>query len=166
MISPCQPGFLCESVGCNRVCRGKGVLPVEPLWSVNPIDPVRPINPINTRCITQCQMSSDCGINGRCVRQGCNRVCENRGIGNVLPIGSIIPGLPNLGCRDECRRSIECGVGAVCIRRDCRRVCEVSVIVKGCANQCNSSNECPFNQVCIRRGCGNVCARNTVGIKY
>jgi hypothetical protein len=47
------------------------------------------------------------------VRQGCNRVCENSLIDQVLPINPVIPGLPGLGCRDECRRSIECGVGAV-----------------------------------------------------
>ena len=106
-------------------------------------------------------MSSDCGVNDRCVRQGCNRVCENRGIDNVLPIGSIIPGLPSLGCRDECRRSIECGVGAVCIRQGCRRVCEVSVIdltfPKGCIDQCNTSIDCNRNQMCARRGCRNIC---------
>ena len=152
LSSPCKPGFVCESVGCNRLCRGnKGVLPVEPLW---------PINPINTRCATQCQRSSDC-INGRCVRQGCNRVCENRLIDQVLPINPVIPGLPGLGCRDECRRSIECGVGAVCIRRGCRRVCEVSVIdltfPKGCIDQCNTSNDCNGNQLCARRECGNIC---------
>ena len=153
---------MCESVGCNRLCRGnKGVLPVEPLWAIYPIDPVRPIVPINTRCITQCQMSSNCGVNGRCVRQGCNRVCENRGIGNILPIGPIIPGLPNPDCRDECRSSIECGVGAACVRRGCSQVCEVGVIdptyPKGCVDQCNSSIDCKFNQMCVRRGCRNIC---------
>jgi hypothetical protein len=80
-------------------------------------------------CVTQCQRSSDC-INGRCVRQGCNRVCENRLIDQVLPINPVIPGLPGLGCRDECRRTIECGVGAVCIRRGCRRVWLAGWLIK------------------------------------
>ena len=98
------------------------------------------------------------------MRQGCNRVCENRLIDQVLPINPVIPGLPGLpglGCRDECRRSIECGVGAVCIRRGCRRVCEVSVIdltfPKGCIDQCNTSIDCNPNQMCARRGCRNIC---------
>lgn len=160
LSSPCKPGFVCESVGCNRLCRGnKGVLPVEPLWPINP-----PINPINTRCVTQCQRSSDC-INGRCVRQGCNRVCENRLIDQVLPINPVIPGLPGLGCRDECRRSIECGVGAVCIRRGCRRVCERGTIPT-CLDQCTSSMDCQFNQVCARQGCRNICIRKPIINKY
>jgi hypothetical protein len=199
----CQHGYVCKSIGCNRMCKrlslisqirpintGSPVWPVDrpidtgsPVWPVDrpmdtgspvwPIDQTNRVGPFDPRfatCTTQCQISSDCGVNGRCVRQGCNRVCENRLIDQVLPINPVRPGLPGLGCRDECRRSIECGVGAVCIRQGCRRVCEVSVMgptyPKGCDSQCNSSNDCPFNQVCIRRGCGNVCTRNTVGIKY
>ena len=173
----CQHGYVCKSIGCNRMCKRLSLIsqirPIDtgsPVWPIDQTNRVGPFDPRFATCTTQCQISSDCGVNGRCVRQGCNRVCENRLIDQVLPINPVIPGLPGLGCRDECRRSIECGVGAVCIRQGCRRVCEVSVMgptyPKGCDSQCNSSNDCPFNQVCIRRGCGNVCTRNTVGIKY
>jgi len=76
-----------------------------PVWPIDQTNRVGPFDPRFATCTTQCQISSDCGVNGRCVRQGCNRVCENRLIDQVLPINPVIPGLPGLGCRDECRRS-------------------------------------------------------------
>lgn len=150
----CQPGYVCESVGCNRMCR-----------RLNTILPIEPIGPGFPGCVEECQSSVECGRNSVCVRQGCNRICQVRITDPVIPIGPLTPVLPGLGCRDECRRSIECGIGGVCIRRGCRRVCERGTIPT-CLDQCTSSMDCQFNQVCARQGCRNICIRKPIINKY
>ena len=83
----CQQGYVCKSIGCNRMCKrlsiisqirpidtGSSVWPVDrpidtgsPVWSVDQTNRVRPFDQSFARCTTQCQISSDCGVNGHCV---------------------------------------------------------------------------------------------------